>query len=289
MDSIEIKAPAKINLFLRILGKRPDGFHELESLTVPVALFDSVRIEGRNRGSRGSWPGRPELDGPANLAHAAARAWSKRARAAGFGVNVQIKKRIPIRAGLGGGSSDAAATLRGLQKIGCDPLSNDELHEIATSLGADVPFFLQDGPCLARGIGHLLTPVRTLPCFWLILACAPFGHETRLVFENLKYPLTSVRSGATLDRPDWDDCPDWGIDRLAAVLVNDLQPTGERMHPEIKRVRQELMQAGAVGALMSGSGPSVFGLFSTRRAARQALRRLRKIQGWTYLVLRAIN
>ncbi len=280
---MELFAPAKINLFLRVLGRRADGYHELESLMVPLSLEDRVWVERIQAGIQVRCPGHPELDGQANLAHRAVRSWMEQSGAQ-FGVNITIRKKIPIQAGLGGGSSDAAAVLKALQVISKKPIEDEKLHQIATSLGADVAFFLDDGPALARGIGERLTPVSGLARFWVVLACAPFGHQTRKVFESLKIPLTITRQGDTHDDPHA-----WGFDRLAAGLENDLQPVAEAMNPIVARVRSGLIRAGAAGALMSGSGPSVFGVFRTRTAAREARRRLAKEAGWTYLVLRAIS
>jgi 4-diphosphocytidyl-2-C-methyl-D-erythritol kinase len=284
MQSVEIQTPAKINLFLRVLGRRPDGYHDLESLMIPVSLYDRVKIERVGQGLQVECPGQPALDGGANLAHAAARAWLHQQGRPESGYRITIVKKIPIQAGLGGGSSDAAAVLQGLQALNKKPLSDKILHDLATDLGADVPFFLMNGPCLARGIGERLSPAGDLPRIWLILARAPFGLETRRVFETLKYPLTSLGDDDSHNRSQ-----KWGFTRLADALSNDLQPIGERLHPVIRRVRQELSKAGAAGALMSGSGPSVFGLFRTRHAARQTLRRMRRTKGWTYLVLRAVS
>ena len=284
MKSIQIQTPAKINLFLRVLGRRPDGYHELESLMIPVSLYDQVRIERIDQGLQVECPGHPELDGKRNLAHAAARAWLQQQGRPESGYHITIVKKIPIQAGLGGGSSDAAAVLKGMQALSQEPLCDKALGRLATGLGADVPFFLMNGPCLARGIGERLSPVSQLPRIWLILARAPFGLETRMVFETLKYPLTSQEYDDSHNRSQ-----KWGFTQLAGALENDLQRVGERLCPAIRRVRQELSKAGAAGALMSGSGPSVFGLFRTRHAARQTLRRMRRTRGWTYLVLRAVS
>jgi len=280
---MDLTAPAKINLFLRILRCRPDGYHELRSLMVPLSLVDRLVLERARAGIRVRCPGHRELNGPANLAHRAAQAWLA-ASGSDFGVKITIHKRIPIQAGLGGGSSDAAAVLRGLQAMTDHPISDGDLRALAAGLGADVPFFLVGAPALAQGIGERLSPLAHLVRFWVVLACAPFGHSTRKTFERLKIPLTIAGEDDTHDDP----C-DWGFDHLAASLANDLQPIGEAMHPVIAQVRRELTRAGAAGALMSGSGPSVFGVFRTRQAAREARRRLVQTKGWTYLVLRAIS
>jgi 4-diphosphocytidyl-2-C-methyl-D-erythritol kinase len=277
MDTLELRAPGKLNLWLRVVGRRPDGYHELASLMVPIGLCDLVRLEPGQTGITCRCPGRPELDGERNLAARAARRWmelSGRNQA----LHITIRKRVPVEAGLGGGSSDAAAVLRGLQRLAGPGLSPSRLDELALELGADVPFFLRGGACLAAGIGERLTPVR-VPPFWVILARAPFGLSTRRVFEHLKIPLTSAQDG------DNRKSPLEGFARLAGSLVNDLQPTALAMQASIGGVLEDLLRAGAAGASMSGSGPTVFGLFRTRREARVGLRRLERRSGWGYTVV----
>jgi 4-diphosphocytidyl-2-C-methyl-D-erythritol kinase len=282
MRTLGLRAPAKINLWLRVLGKRPDGYHELDSLMAPLALWDDVQLEqGPGTEIVCACPGHPELDGPANLAARAARAWQQ-ARAVCQGLVITIRKRIPIEAGLGGGSSDAAAVLRGLQRLSARPLPEEALRGLAARLGADVPFFLTAGPCFAGGIGELLDSVELSP-FWVILARAPFGLSTRRVFEHLRIPLTSSGDGAR------QKSPQLGFAELARSLRNDLQPTAVALRAPIGRVRAGLLRAGAAGAAMSGSGPTVFGLFRTRREAREGMRRLVREAGWTYTVLRGIH
>lgn len=285
-----IDTPAKINPVLRVTGKRADGYHELDTLMVPISLCDRVTLATAPAGVRVRCPGQPDLDGAANLAHRAAQRWFASVgadRRPGLnGVEVTIIKEIPIQAGLGGGSSDAAATLLGLQSLAHRPLSAPALHDLAAGLGADVPFFLQRSACWARGIGDRLTPVPDLPPFDLVLGRAPFGLSTRSVYENLKFPLTSVREDVS------DNRPAWGFGTLVEHLINDLQETSERLRPEIRQVCDALLSAGAAGALMSGSGPSVFGIFESRHQADEACRRLWSEQtktGWTYLSLRAID
>jgi 4-diphosphocytidyl-2-C-methyl-D-erythritol kinase len=292
MPSLTLRAPAKINLFLRVVARRPDGYHEIDSLMVPIALFDTLILKLRPATSKKSMaykylslvcPGHPDLESPANLAYQAALRYFK---AAGRtpSLNIMIKKRIPIAGGLGGGSSDAGTVLLGLDRL-LATVPRPQLHSLATSLGADVPFFLESGPCRARGIGDLLEPVLGLPGFWVVLACAPFGLATRKVYESLNFPLTRL--------PDSDrQVPSGGgrdLADLARQLVNDLQPIGEGFQPAIGRVRDSLLKAGALGASMSGSGPSVFGLYGSRRLAMEARNRIRKERGWTYLVARGIT
>jgi 4-diphosphocytidyl-2-C-methyl-D-erythritol kinase len=290
-----VKTPAKINLFLKVLGRRPDGYHELDSLMAPVEVFDHLRLEfPRAHGLSLVCPGHPELEGPDNLALRAADAFF-RATGRAPRLRLHLRKNIPLAAGLGGGSSDAGATLRALNRHFGHPLAPRRIANLALRLGADVPFFLRGGPCRAGGVGERLRPVR-LPPFWVVLAFAPFGLSTREVFERFdrrsrsgkgkkgKNRLTERRDSAR-ERPSGGG---WSCERLAENLVNDLQPIGEALHPEIGRVRLELLRAGAAGASMSGSGPTVFGLFFDGAAAARSLRALRREGGWTYLVARGV-
>jgi 4-diphosphocytidyl-2-C-methyl-D-erythritol kinase len=281
MNSIEIKTPAKVNLYLKVLKRRVDGYHEIESLMVPVELFDKIWIEKEKSGIQVNCPAQKELSGRANLAFKAATLWARWAKVKPFGVKIRIEKKIPIQAGLAGGSSDAAATMLGLQRLFDSPLTFSSLEKCATQLGADVPFFLQKGPQWAKGIGERLTPAK-LPPFCVLLACPNYGLKTRQVFENLKFPLTSIQDDVNHENPDS------GIESLSSKVHNDLQSTSERIFPEIGQVAREMLRAGAMVTSMSGSGPSVFGVCKTREAALEVLRRVRKNQAWTYLVLRAI-
>jgi 4-diphosphocytidyl-2-C-methyl-D-erythritol kinase len=281
VSTLSLKAYAKINLFLRVLGKRPDGYHEIDSIMTRISLADSVSIERCPGKVTVRCPGHPAIDGPSNLAHRAALAYLGQSGDGG-GVNILISKEIPLAAGLGGGSSDAAAVLVGLQRLSDRPLSPEKLHEIAVLLGADVPFFLEEGPCRARGIGERLEPFEPLPDFALLLAFAPFGLSTRKVYESLRFPLTSPGFDARNVGP----VRGTGFEQFVTWLHNDLQPVCEVFRPVIRRVRMELTQAGAAGALMTGSGPTVFGLFESEEEASEAKSRIPKETGWSYLVVK---
>ncbi|HUU02290.1 MAG TPA: 4-(cytidine 5'-diphospho)-2-C-methyl-D-erythritol kinase [Myxococcota bacterium] len=276
---IEIEAPAKINLYLRVLGRRPDGYHDIDTLITRISLADTVTIEQRPGGISVDCPGFPELSGKANLAYRAAELYLA-ASGADMGLNILIRKEIPIASGLGGGSSDAASVLLGLDRLAHGGLGSERLHRLACEIGADVPFFLRRGPCRARGIGHELEPAGPLPVFWVILACAPFGLSAREIYESLKFPLTSK----------WPDDRNTSLVRgvalreLASRLHNDLQAVGERTRPVIRRVCGEMLRAGAVGALMSGSGPAVFGLSVSEEEACDVREKIKKERDWRYLV-----
>jgi 4-diphosphocytidyl-2-C-methyl-D-erythritol kinase len=280
---IEIEAPAKINLYLRVLGRRPDGYHDIDTLITRISLADTVTIEQRPEKRPAeisvSCPGFPEISGKANLAYRAAELYLA-AKGSNFGLNILIHKKIPVAAGLGGGSSDAAAVLLGLDRLSTGGLGSEHLHQLACELGADVPFFLRRGTCRARGIGHDLEQVGSLPAFWVILACAPFGLSARKVYESLKFPLTSNCH----DDRNTPLIRDGALSELALRLHNDLQAVGERIKPVIRRVYDEMLRAGATGALMSGSGPTVFGLSASEKEAYSVREKIKKERDWRYLV-----
>ena len=284
MSSLTWQAPAKINLFLHVLGRRPDGYHEIDSLMVPLDLADTLVARSIEQGIEVRCPDHPELDQGANLGYRAAVAYLSELDEK-IGVSFEIRKEIPIQAGLGGGSSDAAAVLQILQRMARHPLPQDRLERLASSLGADVPFFLRTTPCRARGIGAKLDPVTELPEFWVVLACAPFGLSTREVYENLKFSLTFPRNNPN----DQQLVSAWDFEQLVSHLHNDLQPIGEKRYPVIAKVREEMLRSGATGALVSGSGPTVFGVFPTPERALAARQRMTKECEWKYLVARGLT
>jgi 4-diphosphocytidyl-2-C-methyl-D-erythritol kinase len=257
-------APAKVNLVLRVGPPRPDGYHDLLTLMVPLDLADEVEV----RLSKGpgpvtcTVPGRPELDGDGNLAARAARGFRER-----FGVDrgiaIRIAKRIPVTAGLGGGSSDAAAVLRILARA-FHVRDRRALAEVALSVGSDVPFFLGGGPAWARGRGERLSPAR-VPDLDLVLA-----YPTD--------PSLAIRAG---DAYRWLD-QDRGLAAPAvpvraapfrlAALANDLEAPCVARHPALRRLLAWLVSRGAEAAIMSGSGPTLFGVFQNRKEARRAAR-----------------
>lgn len=279
---LHLHPPAKLNLYLKVLGKRSDGYHELDTLMVPIGLCDDLLIQVEpGAGCQVDCPQQPELEGEDNLVFRAAHAYLD-ALGGGCSVRATLRKEIPIAAGLGGGSSDAASTLLGLQALLGNPLSHGELHRLALSLGADVPFFLQGRACRARGIGEVLVPVEHLDPFWVVLCIAPFELSTRQVYENLKIPLTSGGSDDTGERSGWS------YDELVTNLKNELQSTSEIWQPEIAVVCADVHAAGADGVCMTGSGPTVFGLCRTQADALRVQQRARLPQGWTIRVKQGV-
>jgi 4-diphosphocytidyl-2-C-methyl-D-erythritol kinase len=287
---VKIRAPAKINLYLRVLGRRRDGYHLIDTLMVPVSLYDEIEIRRIELNGQQSQQGRITItcDNPAvpqdeeNIVYRAARLLLTQANA-GPAVQIHIKKRIPIGAGLGGGSTDAAATLLGLNRLLKLGFSKILLEKLALRLGADVPFFIRARPAHARGIGEKLRPVRGLPQFWLVILYPGFPVSTALVYKKLPKKLTkptvntSIRT--SLKR----------FDRLAGLLVNDLESVTFKNYPKIRLLKGKLLREQAAGGLMSGSGSSVFGVFGSKGLAQRAFDRLRNEEGVQAYLVHVLN
>jgi len=289
---VKIRAPAKINLTLRVVGKRADGYHLLDTIMVPVSLYDEIEIHQIRQNASGR-SGSPALikircnhphvpSGQGNIAYRAAELLMRKANIH-RSIAIRIRKKIPVGAGLGGGSTDAAAVLVGLNRMWKLRLSVRQLERLALQLGADVPFFIRAKPARARGIGEKLRLLPNLRCRWLVLAYPGFPVATAWVFGNLPPKLTKVSvntSIATLLE---------GLDKLDTLLINDLEQVTLRRYPEIVRVKSMLSLAGAAGVLMSGSGSSAFGVFKTKRLAEQAFHRMRHEEGVQAFLVRVLN
>ncbi len=273
-------APAKINLCLHVLGKRPDGYHDLSMVMQRVSLFDHVEISlTRKKEVRVLCPGVELPPGDENIAGRAARRMLELAEVE-RGALVTIDKRIPVAAGLGGGSSDAAAVFLGLNDMLALGLSRQRLMEEGARLGADVPFFIFGDPARATGIGDCLEKIDGLPAVWYVLVNPGVAVSTAWVYQNLR--LTSSGDGIKLP----------GFPRttkeLSAFLHNDLEAVTAGRFPVINEIREKLISLGAVGSLMSGSGPTVFGVFEVEAAARQAAEVLRAEAGWRVFVVHSL-
>ncbi len=274
--TVALAAPAKVNLGLRIVGRRDDGYHELESLFAPLDLADAValRVEPAARAEvtlalDGPGEGAPADD--TNLAARAARAFLERARVAAR-VEIGLTKRTPVAAGLGGGSSDAAAVLRGLAGALPDALDAAALADAALSLGADVPWFLDPRPAWVGGIGERREPAPGLPQLALLLA----NPGQPLASAEVYRAYDALESGPAPPAARPADLARLAADRgaLAALLHNDLEPAARRLCPALGRLRRSLEEAGALAVGMSGSGATLFGVFPDAAAAEAAGRRL---------------
>lgn len=262
--------PAKVNLYLKVLGRRGDGYHELITVMQPLSLADILTARPAPELTL-ECAGSGEPSGPRNLVW---RAAEKFAAATGHPVllHFRLEKRIPVAAGLGGGSSNAAAALKLLNDWAPDPLDQSRLALLAAELGADVPFFLLSGPAVARGIGTHLTPL-DLPPYWYVLLNPGFPLSTKWVYEHLDLDYLA-RFGA----PEFKV---WDKSRPESWVANDLESVTLNYYPELKELRQQLLANGALAAGVSGSGPTLFGLFAQKEAALGATRNLRRhFSGW---------
>ena len=265
-SAVSFLAPAKLNLSLQVFGKRPDGYHNIRSVMVPVSLYDEVTVEEADAGIS------VECDAPgvptdaANSCHKAAAlflAWA----GTPAGVRIRIRKAIPPESGLGGGSSDAAAALKGLIALTGKHPPPEALLAMAVRVGADVPFFLPGGAALVEGIGERLTPLPWNVPFHAVIVRPAFGRSTR-------------EGSARLGREPGDPPPRGNVPSfrtftdVAAAVRNDFEEAWGPSHPEIAAIRRELLSAGAGAAGLSGSGSALFGLYASERLAREARRKL---------------
>lgn len=282
MNTMLFKAPAKINLCLHVLGRRPDGYHELAMAMQPVSLVDDVVITvGRARGVRVSCAGVGLADGEENIA-ARAAALILAESGADVGVDVDIVKRIPVAAGLGGGSSDAAAVLLGLNEMLGLKLTGRELRALGGRLGADVPFFVEGGAAWATGIGTRLEPLGDLPDVAYLLVNPGIGVSTASVYKSLEL----TKGGQLANLPRFSVVT---RDDLCRSLHNDLERVVLTRHPEIADIKRTLVAYGALGALMSGSGATVFGVFEDYDAAARIGEILAQETGWKVFPVRPLR
>ncbi len=260
------------------MGKRPDGYHDLVTLMCPVSLYDTLTLDFDQRGFSVACddPAVP-LDG-SNLAFRAAKAFwglaGQNVLGKTQGVGITIKKRIPVGAGLGGGSSNAAGVLLALNRHFGNPIPSDDLLAAGLTLGADVPFFIYGRPALATGVGEKLEAWKGLPAFSLVLIFPGFSVSTAAVFQNLNFGLTKPQI-ENKKKPFTR-----GPFNPKGHLHNDLERVTSRRHPEVFLMKEALAAGGAEGALMTGSGPTVFGLFQKKEMAEMALARMHVKPKW---------
>lgn len=279
---MEVRAHAKLNLTLDVLGRRPDGYHDLRMVMQSVALADVLTLEESGDGElrvRTNLHFLPNNE--KNLAAQAALRWWEARGQVPRGLEITIEKSVPVCAGMAGGSSDAAAVLRALNQMEGAPLSLREVAKIGERVGSDVPYCILGGTALAEGRGEILTPLPPLPQCWAVLCKPEFSISTPALFAK----IDSVRLRC---RPDTQ-----GV--IAALEAGDLHGVARRMYnvfedalPERQRARVSdiknvLIQCGALGASMSGTGPTAFGLFDDKALAQEAQERLADFGGEVFL------
>lgn len=272
--TFRISAPAKVNLSLHITGRRDDGYHTLLTRMQKLDLCDLLELDLTDRGNIEISSDSKEIPvDNTNLAvQAAIQFFDRCGSISGSGLRISLKKRIPVAAGLGGGSSDAAAVLKGLNEMLDGPFSEDELFDVGRQLGADVPFFISDqAAVIATGIGDCLTKIAHVKNYHFVLVNPGFSVNTKWVYEN--YRLTKKNKKFKLCGCQNNEVAQFSINELH----NDLEQVTAAYYPVLGQIKDSLMKAGAAGALMSGSGPTVFGMFTDRETASAACSRLQKI------------
>ncbi|EPE60654.1 4-(cytidine 5'-diphospho)-2-C-methyl-D-erythritol kinase [Exiguobacterium sp. S17] len=265
MRTISVKAPAKINLTLDVLGKRTDGYHEVEMVMTTVDLSDRLELtvldtdEIRIQSEHAYVPSDHR-----NLAYRAADLLRKRFGIT-EGVEIVLDKQIPVAAGLAGGSSDAAATLRGMNELFDLGLTLEELAELGAAVGSDVSFCVMGGTAIARGRGEILETIPSPPPCYVVLAKPKLGVSTADVYravqmEKIVHPDTAAMVKAIRERD---------FDGICANLGNALEGVTLELHPEVRQIKETMLQCGADGVLMSGSGPTVFALIEHEQKANR--------------------
>ncbi len=275
MDRLELKALGKINLGLDVLGKQEDGYHQVRMVMQSVYLFDQITLKKAKK---------PGVELQTNLYYLPVGDTNLASRAASLlldefairdGVQILLEKHIPVAAGLAGGSSDAAAVLFGMNQLFCLGLSREELMQRGAALGADVPFCIMRGTALAEGIGDQLTSLPALPYCQILLAKPQVSVSTKRVYQELD-------EQDTWEHPDIDGIIDGlkekDLHKVAACLGNVLEDVTIEEYPVIRKIKEMMVENGAMGALMTGSGPSVFGLYEDRYQARKAAAMIREAQ-----------
>jgi 4-diphosphocytidyl-2-C-methyl-D-erythritol kinase len=253
-----------------VLGKRLDGYHEVEMVMQAVGLYDEITVRLIESGITVNCDNSTIPAGEGNIAYRAAREMQDLSGKQS-GIAVDIKKNIPVAAGLGGGSSDAAAVLVACNRLLGAGLGRDRLAEIGTRLGMDVPFFLYGPTALAKGRGELLTSVPSPPKFWVLLVNPGFETSTAWVYKNLNFGLTK--------KGDCTNIAGLKVSQIARSLHNDLETVTAAAHPVIGEMERSLLDSGALGVCMSGSGPTVFGIYPTEAACRTAAQAIHT-KGW---------
>lgn len=284
---MRLLSPAKVNLYLRILSKRKDGYHNIETLFERIRLFDDITLLPAASGIHLKTAGADIPDGPQNLVYRAALLL-KESCGVKKGVRIRLRKRIPVSAGLGGGSSNAATTLLGLNRFWKLGLGRKRLLELGAQLGSDVPFFLLETSfAIGRGRGERLEKLRG-PKLWHCLVKPDFGISTQEAYaawarrNSRHHPsLTPPRGDVKMLLHSWQK-GGWG--QVSQLLNNSLEVILNKRFTEIEKIKRALSDRGAVGSLLSGSGSSVFGVFQNSKKAHAAARSLKKNKRWRVFV-----
>lgn len=272
MNFIRVRAHGKINLALDVLRKREDGYHEVRMIMQSVGLYDNIEIVNLGQ----STTGKPEIEIETNLRYLPNNENNLAYKAAlllmeefyiSAHIRIKIKKMIPVAAGMAGGSADAAAVLKGVNKLFGLHLTNEELKKRGVTLGADIPYCIDGGTALSEGIGEILTPLSPMPQCIILLVKPPINVSTKLVYGKLDAANNEYH-------PDIDGMIEaieaGNLLEMTNKMGNVLATVTEAEYPIITEIKNKMIELGALGSIMSGSGPTVFGIFNDRDAAKAA-------------------
>ena len=263
---LTVQTPAKINPVLEVLDKRPDGYHNLALIFQAVALYDQLTFEKKPAGVGLRIEGQAGLAADdSNLIVKAAKLFLREVLKNSDGVQITLHKIIPLAAGLGGGSSDAAAALRGLQWLFEVPVSEAKMHQLAAQLGSDVNFFLNGGTALGTGRGEIITPWKASVPLWVILVKPSEGLSTPAVYQSGKALMTTGNKVLEFQKVWSEGSPA----SIASRLFNGLEPAAFYLRPELELIKKRLIDEGALGVLLSGSGPTLFALAAHETEAKK--------------------
>jgi 4-diphosphocytidyl-2-C-methyl-D-erythritol kinase len=282
-QNLFLRTPAKVNPVLEVLGKRPDGFHELALVFQAIDLYDEIRIEEGGQGIRLEVEGSALPADDSNLVMKAVRLFAHDVLRGSIDIRIRLKKNIPMAAGLGGGSSDAAATLLGLDRLFKTDLDLKKLMPLAAQLGSDVAFFLTGGTALGRGRGEIIEPWEATAPWSLVLVKPQEGLSTPSVYRSGKAVFTSGERAQSFRQVALKGDPAL----IAKALFNGLEPAALSLLPLIGEIREALVKAGSLGVLVSGSGPTVFGVAQDPDHALKIRDQLSG-QGWDIWTAQAI-
>lgn len=281
-SGMDLRAPAKLNLYLAVLGRRPDGYHEIETLFERIDLADELTLTERPGGISLTCDDPMLPTGPGNLAYDAA-ALLQRESGCRRGVAITLRKRIPLAAGLGGGSSDAATALLGVTRLWGLELRPERLLALAGELGSDVPFFMhQVAFAIGRGRGERCAPLPARRPLAHVLVCPPILLSTQEIYQSSRFALTASRPSISIVAHALNN---GSVDELATGLWNDLEPEAIRRCPSITAIQSHLRALGCVAVRLSGSGPAVFGLCRDLAHAQGVRERVRSVCDPTCQVL----
>ncbi len=291
MEKIILKAYAKLNLTLKILGQRPDGYHDIESVFHCISVFDELTLSLRRDGRIVLKCNDPNLPtDSSNLAYQAAVALKELAQKKhpgqkNYGANIILKKNIPVGAGLGGGSSDAASTLLGLKKLWrLSRITARDIKKLAETLGSDVPFFLKGGTAHVTGRGEKVRSTKCTGKYHFVLVYPGFPVSTAWAYKNSKETKNRLTKGHKFSKMLLELC---GLDKpagdISRYFFNDLEPAVISRYPLISKVKADLLKAGALSSMMSGSGSSIFGLFADPDSAGKGYSKISKTWPCSFL------